>query len=156
MIEQDKKRGTVILGMGNPILADDGVGIRIAQKIKEKNPGLEVIETSEAGLALLEYVAGYDRLIIIDSIKTGEGKLGELFKLGLEELGETQHFASLHGVNLNTALELGKRMGFKVPECISIYAVEVKNNSTFAEGCTEEVEAKVPLIAEQIIKEENL
>jgi hydrogenase maturation protease len=60
---------TVILGLGNPILTDDAVGIKIAQKLQEENPKLEVIETSEAGIALLDLITGYDKLIIIDSIK---------------------------------------------------------------------------------------
>ena len=156
MIEQSKRMNTLILGMGNPILTDDGVGIRIAQKLKERNPELQVVETSEAGIALLDYVADCDKLIIIDSIKTGKGKPGELYKLELKDLARTQHFSSLHGINLNTALELGRSLGFRVPRYISIYAVEVKDNSTFAEGCTEEVEARIPSILEQIIKEEKL
>ena len=51
----------LILGVGNPILTDDGVGIKIAHKLKERNPELEVVETSEAGIALLELIAGYDK-----------------------------------------------------------------------------------------------
>lgn len=60
---------TVILGLGNPILTDDAIGIRIAQKLKEKKPKLEVIETSEAGMALLDLITGYDKFIIIDSMR---------------------------------------------------------------------------------------
>jgi hydrogenase maturation protease len=60
---------TVILGLGNPILTDNAVGIKIAQKLKEESSKLEVIETSEAGIALLDLIMGYDKLIIIDSIK---------------------------------------------------------------------------------------
>ena len=51
---------TLILGIGNLILRDDGVGIRIARKLKEESPELEVIETSEVGLTLLDLVIGYD------------------------------------------------------------------------------------------------
>ena len=46
---------TLVLGIGNPILTDDGVGIKVAQKLKEKNPELEVVETSEAGIAILDH-----------------------------------------------------------------------------------------------------
>ena len=72
---------TLVLGIGNPILTDDGVGIKIAQKLKEEKARLEVIMTSEAGIALLDLVAGYDKLVIIDSIKTEKGKPGDLYKL---------------------------------------------------------------------------
>ena len=147
---------TLILGVGNPILTDDGVGIKIAQKIKEGNPRLEVVETSEAGIALLDLIAGYDKLIIIDSIKTEREKPGQVYKLKLEDLKPTMDFSSSHGIGIATAFELGQRLGYRMPKFVSIYAVEIKDNSTFAEQCTKEVEEKIPFIAKQIIEEEKL
>ena len=147
---------TLILGLGNPILTDDGVGIKIAQNIKEGNPDLEVIETSEGGIGLLDLVLGYDKLIIIDSIKTGQGKLGELYKLELEDLRPTVGLSSSHGIDIATAFKLGQRLGCRMPEHVSIYAVEIRDNTTFGEECTEEVEERIPFIARQIIKEEKL
>ncbi|MBA7684005.1 hypothetical protein ES703_92393 [subsurface metagenome] len=146
---------TLILGFGNPILTDDGVGIRIAQKIKEENPYLEVIETSEAGIALIDHVAGYDKLIIIDSIKT-EGEPGELYKLELEDFKPAAHFSSSHGIDIATAFKLGESLGYKMPKHISLYAVEIRDNTTFGEECTEEVEKRIPFITKQIIEEERL
>jgi len=62
---------TLILGVGNPILTDDSVGICVANEIEKFSlPNVEVIETSLAGISLLDYVVEYERLIIIDSIKT--------------------------------------------------------------------------------------
>jgi len=147
---------TLILGVGNPILTDDGVGIKIAQKLKEEKPDLEVIETSEAGIALLDLIAGYDKLIIIDSIKTEQGKPGELYKLELKDLKPAMDFSSSHGIGIATAFELGERLGYKMPKPVSIYAVEIKDNSTFAEECTQEVEERIPFITRQIIEEEKL
>ena len=147
---------TLILGYGNPILTDDGVGIRIAQKIKEENPYLEVIETSGAGIALIDHVAGYDKLVIIDSIKTEQGKTGELYKLELEDLKPTAHFSSSHGIDIATAFKLGESLGYKMPKHISLYAVEIRDNTTFGEECTEEIEKRIPLITKQIIEEERL
>ncbi len=146
---------TLILGVGNPILTDDGVGIRIAQKLKEEKPELEVIETSESGIALLDLVAGYDKLIIIDSIKTNQGKPGKLYKLKLEDLKPTNDFSSSHGIGIATAFELGQRLGYRMPRYISLYAVEIRDNTTFGEECTEEVEERIPFIVRQIIEEEK-
>ncbi|GAH29444.1 unnamed protein product, partial [marine sediment metagenome] len=94
---------TLILGIGNPILTDDGVGIKIARKLKEGNARLEVIETSEAGIALLDLIAGYDKLIIIDSIKIEKGKPGDLYRLELEDLKPSKDFSSSHGIGIATA-----------------------------------------------------
>ena len=147
---------TLILGIGNTILTDDGVGIRIAQKIKEKKPDLEVIEASETGVALLDYVVGYDKLIIIDSIKTGEGEPGELYKLKLKDLRATTNLFSSHGIDIATAFELGRGLGYEMPKHISLYGVETKNNVIFGERCTEEIEKKMLSIVKQIMEEEKL
>ena len=147
---------TLILGVGNPILTDDGVGIKIAQKLEEENPSLEVIETSQSGMALLDLIAGYDKLIIIDSIKTEKGKPGELYKLKLEDLKPATDFSSSHGIDIATAFQLGQRLGHRMPKYISLYAVEIKDNTTFGEECTQEIKEGIPFIIRQIIKEEKL
>ena len=155
-MKDTKTMNTLILGIGNPILADDGVGIKIARKLKEGNPQSEVAETSESGLALLDLIQGYDKVIIIDSIKTEQGKPGEVYKLDLEDLKPAMDFTSSHGISIATALELGRMMGYKMPSCVSLYAVEIKDNVTFSENCTQEVEKRVPLITKQIMGEEKL
>jgi len=147
---------TLILGIGNPILTDDGVGIKIARKLKEGNARLEVIETSEAGIALLDFIAGYNKLIIIDSIKIEKGKPGDLYKLELEDLKPSKDFSSSHGIGIATAFGLGQRLGYRMPKFVSIYAVNIKDNSTFGEECTEEVKERIPFIAKQIIEKEKL
>jgi len=142
--------------MGNLILTDDGVGIKVAQKIKEMNPDLEVIETTEAGIALLDYIVDYDKLIIIDSIKTEQGEPGELYKFELEDLKPDLGLSSSHGVDIATAIKFGEELRYRMPQSVSIYAIEVKDNTTFAEDCTKEVEERILFITKQIIDEENL
>ena len=147
---------TLILGIGNLILTDDGIGIKIARKLKEGNSRLEVTETNEAGIALLDLIDGYDKLVIIDSIKTEQGEPGELYKLELGDLKPAKDLASSHGIGIATAFELGRRLGYRIPKLVSIYAVNIKDNLTFGEECTEEVEARIPLILKQIIEREKL
>jgi hydrogenase maturation protease len=155
-VRAKEKMKTLILGVGNSILTDDGVGIKIARELKERKPELEVIETSEAGIALLDFIVGYDKLIIIDSIKTEKGKPGELYRLGMEALKPAANLSSSHGIDIATAYEIGQGLGYKMPKYISIYAVEIEDNTTFGEECTGEVEGRIPFIAEQIIGEEKL
>lgn len=147
---------TLILGFGNPILRDDAVGIRIAEALEGEFPDITVVATSEAGLSILDEVTGYDKLVIIDSIKTGKGKPGELYKLTLEDLKPKSDFSSSHGLDIATAFKLGEKLGYPMPEKVSIYAVEVKDNTTFGEGCTPEIERSISLIVRQIIEEERL
>ena len=147
---------TLILGFGNPILTDDAVGIRVAEELAREFPDITVEATSEAGLSILDNVTGYDKLVIIDSIKTGKGKPGELYRLTLEDLQPKSDFSSSHGLDIATALKLGEMMGYPMPTEVSIYAVEVKDNTSFGEKCTPELERSISLIVGQIVKEERL
>jgi hydrogenase maturation protease len=147
---------TLVLGIGNPIVTDDGAGLKIARQIKERNPELEVIEACSGALGLLDDVAGYDKLIIIDSVKTEGGKTGELYKLELEDLQPTLEHATSHGLDIASAFKLGKGLGYKMPHSVIIYAVEIKDNTNFGEECTKEVAEKIPLIARRIMAEEKL
>jgi hydrogenase maturation protease len=147
---------TLVLGLGNPILSDDAVGIRIAEGLKEKTSMQDVISTSEAGIALLDYAAGYDRLVIIDSVMTEAGKPGELYKLELEDLKSGMSLPSSHGLDIATAFNLGEKLGYPVPRQVTIYAVEIADNTTLGERCTQEVEERIPFIVRQIVEEERL
>lgn len=147
---------TLILGLGNLILSDDGVGIKVTQKIKETKPALEVMGTCESGITLLDHIVGYDKLVIIDSIKTEQGKPGDVYKLELKDFKPAMDVSLSHGMDIATAFEVGGGLGCKMPQSVSIYAIEIKDNLTFAEECSEEVGEKIPLIAKQIIEEEKL
>lgn len=146
---------TLVLGLGNPICGDDGVGIRIAQALKEDLCGLEVevAETTAAGIGLLDLITGYERMIVVDAIQTKGGKAGQVYRLGLDHLPSSLHSATLHDVDLTTALELGRRLGMEMPREVIIYAVEVADVATFREGCTPEVERSIPLAAGLVLQE---
>ncbi len=146
---------TLILGLGNPILSDDKVGIEVAHRIEEKhNAGVDVIEASVGGLGLLDLIVGYEKLIVVDSIKTEGGKPGGLYRLELDDLERTIHTSSPHDTNFATAIEFGKRCGLSVPEHIDIYAIEIEDNTTFSEQLTPPVKKAVPQIVDTIVKEQ--
>lgn len=132
---------TLILGVGNPFLCDDSIGLHIARalqdKVRQKN--ITVIETGAAGLELLELLSGYDRAIIIDAAQTGEGSPGHVYRLVPESLNRSQNLSTLHSVDFITALKLARRIGLQLPQQIVIFAVEVKDIDTVSEECTPEV-----------------
>jgi len=148
---------TLLLGLGNSILKDDAVGLKVARALGEKmtEKDVQVEEASFANIEILETIGPYDRLIIVDSIKTSGGKPGELYSLRLEDLQATLHLSCPHDINLATALELGKRLGMHVPEEIRIYAIEVEDNQTFSETCTPSVERAIPRIVKEIAQREH-
>jgi len=146
----------IIIGIGNLIRKDDGVGIRIAQEISRRDPNLEVVATGGVGIALLDNVVGYDQLIIIDSIRTKTGTPGQLYKIRLEDLKPSQRLAPSHGMNLATTVQFAQGLGYEMPEHVGIYAIEIEDNSHFGDSCSPNISEKIPSIAGQIMKEEML
>ncbi|MGB6872820.1 MAG: hydrogenase maturation protease [Dehalococcoidia bacterium] len=148
---------TLVLGLGNPILSDDGVGIRVAQEVGEKlnDPQVTVAETSEAGLSLLDSIVGYDKVIIIDAIQTKEGNTGQIYRMEPQDFSFAKHLSSPHQINLVTALELGKMLNLAMPQKITIFAVEAKDITTFSEKCTPAVEQAIPEVVRMVLQELN-
>jgi len=147
---------TLVIGLGNPIVTDDGAGIRVAQIIREKvhRPDVDIVEMNVGGFGLLERITGYDRLILIDTIRTPGGLPGSVLKLGPDMFGSTQHLSSPHDVGFKEVIELGRKLGLYVPREIAVYAVEAEDITTFGERCTPSVAKAVPRVADLIIDEQ--
>jgi len=148
---------TLVLGTGNPILSDDGVGIKVAHEVANQfnSPQVTVAETSAAGLSLLDSIVGYDKVIIIDAIQTKKGKAGQIYRMKPEDFSFAKHLSSPHQINLVTALELGKMLDLVMPQEITILAVEAKDVSNFSEKCTPEVERAIPEAVKMVLEELN-
>ena len=146
---------TLVLGIGNPILSDDGVGIQVAHEVADQlsNPQVAVAETSAAGLSLLDCLVGYDNVIIIDAIQTEKGEAGQIYRMGAEDFSLTKHFSSPHQINLATALELGKMLNLEMPRQITVFAVEAKDITSFSEKCTPEVERAIPEVVKMVLED---
>lgn len=144
---------TLVLGLGNTILSDDGVGIHVARLIKERLPDIDVIEASAAGFRVVDEIIGYDKLILVDSIRTKNGQPGNYYKFGIEEFKSTLHHSSPHDMDMFSALELMKKHNADLPNEIIIYAIEVEDIFTFSEQCTEKVAKVIPEITSIIINE---
>ncbi|HPP54505.1 MAG TPA: hydrogenase maturation protease [Thermoguttaceae bacterium] len=138
---------TLILGLGNPLVGDDSVGLRVAAVLAGRladRPEIVVEEEYWGGLRLMERMIGYDRVILIDAMVTGLPP-GSLRWLTLEEF-PTQHTASSHDVNLATALAVGRHAGAALPpdEAVWILGIEAKDVQTFSEQCTPAVAEAIP------------
>jgi hydrogenase maturation protease len=146
---------TLIIGLGNPILTDDGIGPKVARELQRRlsNAEATIVESSLGGLGMLDLLAGYDRAIIIDAIQTEGGKAGQIYQLDSTALDATRNVSSIHEVNLATALQFGGKMGVALPQKISIFAIEVADTNTFSESCTGAVQSAIPRCAELVIDE---
>ena len=147
---------TVVIGLGNPILGDDGVGLEVARRIKNLSEGTgapDVKELGAGGLRLLEAMAGYDRAFIVDAMVSGRIPQGAARFMTMEELGPARNVASEHDLDLPTAVEMGKLLGMDLPGEIRIMGIEASNVHAFGESLTAELRESVPGAVDSIMKE---
>ena len=151
----DKKTKTLILGMGNSLLSDDGVGLYVLAELKNRlnEPAITIMETGAAGLSILDLLVGYDRAIIIDAIQTAAGKAGQVYRLGPEAFDTTRRTATSHDVDFTTALAFGNKLNLPLPQEIVIFAIEASDVSSFSEECTPEVKQAIPICVEMVLQE---
>jgi hydrogenase maturation protease len=146
---------TLVLGLGNPFLSDDSVGLRVAQIVEDRlnSQDTTVVQSSLAGLSLLELMVGFDRVIIVDAVQIKKGKPGQIYRLGPEEADTTSRAPHSHGLNFTAAFELGKKLGLALPQQTVILGIEVEDITTLSEQCTPDVENAIPVVADMVIDE---
>ncbi|MFN7182403.1 MAG: hydrogenase maturation protease [Planctomycetota bacterium] len=147
----DKKR-MLILGLGNEILSDDGIGILVVRRLKEKFEGysfLDIKESSEMGLSLLDFFVGYEIVVLIDSVQTGRVEVGYLHELEESDLKVIEG-VSPHYTGVSEVLVIGKTLGLEMPRKVKIFAIEVKDPFTVSTNITPELLQKMPSIIDKI------
>jgi hydrogenase maturation protease len=146
---------TLVLGLGNPLVSDDSVGLRVAAMLKQllaDRTDIDVDEDYWGGLRLMERMAGYDRAVVIDAICTGAAP-GTIHRLKPDSI-PTQRSASAHDVNLPTALAFGRQHGVELPgdEDILLVGIEAEDVLTFSEKCTPAVQAAVRRAVDDVLE----
>jgi len=168
-----KQLRTRIIGLGNPILGDDGVGWRVAEQIEKeieaKQPlyphlCIDIQKFSLGGLSLMEQMIDTDAVILVDAIQTGHQPIGSVYRLNLDELPNYSaghgsvyrlnldelpnysagHTTSPHDTSLQNALQAGKLMGAHLPNIIRIVAIEAEKVYEFSEQLSPPVEQAIP------------
>ena len=146
---------TIVIGLGNPILGDDGIGWRVVEQVTEEleklpqNGESETIETeclAVGGLTLMEHLIGYERAILVDAITTGKVPDGTVRSFPIEALPNLAigHFSSAHDTTLQNAIDMGRRMGAQLPEEIEIVAIEAQQIYDFSEELSAPVSKALP------------
>jgi hydrogenase maturation protease len=147
---------TIIVGLGNPILGDDGVGWRVAEELLNRvvpDGEIQIECASLGGLSLMERLEGYERAILIDCIKTRNGGDGcvRIFPLDALPEADSGHSSSAHDTSLQTAVETGRHMGLELPKTITVVAVEATIVHDFSETLTPIVAIAVPVAIQAVL-----
>ena len=156
----------LIIGLGNPILGDDGVGWMVASEVdkylqsptspfRKKRVEIEVETLSLGGLSLMERMIGYDRVILIDTLITGQHPTGYVSRFLLPDLPDftSGHTTAAHDTSLKTALRVGKQMGANLPAPENIWIVGVESVPVydFSENLSPPITAAIPTAVEMVV-----
>jgi len=143
---------TLVVGVGNPILSDDGVGIHAARMLRDRGlEGVHVEELPASGLELLDMVLDYDRVVIIDAIQTKDGVPGDHYILAEEDFERAVHGSSPHGINIATALAMGRKIvPERMPDEVVFVAIEAEDLVNVREEMTPAVSSRLPAIVDMI------
>jgi hydrogenase maturation protease len=146
------KKKTLILGLGNDILTDDGIGPRLVRDLAEMidDPNVQFDTACCGGLEIMEYIKGYEKVIFIDAIRTRDGKPGKVYYFIPSDFRETSHLSSLHDVSFLTALKLGNTLNLGLSADLHIIAVEIIEDMEFSEEFTPLLKERYPGILEEV------
>jgi len=139
----------LLLGIGNTVLTDDGVGIYAVREAREaaEKTGIVVKEAEVAGFALLDILTGFDAVVVVDAVKVEGHAPGDVFLVDPQSMPPSLHLVAAHQVDLPTALALGTEVGAHMPSEVRVVGVQIEIDHTFGTEPTPAVAASVGVAA---------
>lgn len=142
---------TLILGLGNPLRADDAVGLHVARALVTRvPPGISVVALEGAGLDVAEAMVGFDRVVMVDAMHPALGIPGSFRELPLEHAFPGDAVESHQG-SLPVALEALRHVGLPVPSRVTVVGVVARDLTSVTEHMSADVERAVPRVVEHIL-----
>lgn len=134
----------LLLALGNDLLKDDGIGTVAAGLLRsEFKEAVDIIEAPGTGLALLELLAGYDRVLLLDAIFSGSAPPGTTLEFCREDFQKAAAPAALY-VGLPEVLRQAESLGLEFPRELRILALEVENPFESHEGMSPAARQALP------------
>lgn len=145
----------VIIGLGNEIAGDDGIGIHVAQVLRRRLwgvPDVDVVALPWAGLALVDTLRGRRRAAIVDCLTSGKHPPGTVLRLDEKGIEGSVRLNSFHDIAFPTAMALGRQMGWDMPDHVAIWGVEAERVGIFHEGLSPGVAAAVEPLIDDLLR----
>ncbi len=141
----------LLLGLGNDILSDDAIGLRVVAALRERlaRKNITVLESSEMGLALLDLIVGFESVAIVDAVQTGKAPAGFVHEIDGNDL-QASATLSPHFLGIGEMLAFGTRLGLSMPKSVRIFAIEVADPFTVGTALTAALEKAFPRILDQL------
>jgi hydrogenase maturation protease len=145
-----------LIGLGNPIVGDDAIGIKVVEYIRDTRSLPEYVEIIEdvslAGIGLVEIFRGYEKIILVDSIQTGKYPKGTVVHLQADDFASALHISDYHNMDFFTALEFCNQMYDDIPKDIEILGIEIFNVLEFSDELTPEIQIRFDEIVNEVYK----
>ena len=153
---------TAIMGFGNPVRSDDGIGMYVIerlQKIIGQNDGISIFDMGTAAFEVLFGLKGHNRIIMVDAVINSNEPVGTLFKVPAEEVlraPQDDPLVFLHGMKWDQALSYAKKiLGDDYPEDIQVYLIAVENTKLETE-ISNEVKLAGDKVVQHILEDVKL
>lgn len=139
-----RNHSILVLGLGNDILGDDGVGLLAARELKKQieNLPLDVSETALAGFELLDMLQGYEKVLILDAVVTKKHQPGTVLELSAEQFKHATAVSPHYG-GLPEVLKLAEKLQIEFPTDIRILAVEIEPPYQLREGLSSVIQSSI-------------
>jgi len=146
---------TLLIGLGNPILGDDGVGWKVVENVRcqiDPEMHVDVDCLSLGGISLMEHLIGYQRAILVDAFISDEN-IGSVLVYKLNEIPNysAYHITSMHDTSLQNAIELGNSMGAVLPDDIIVVGIAIRHIVDFSEDLSPPVAGVIPQVTEIVL-----
>jgi hydrogenase maturation protease len=151
-----EKQVIKILGAGNYLMADDGVGVHILERLEQiDRSDIELVNAGVGGLAILDYMEDADDVIIVDAVRGGGSEPGSIYKFTDKELPPANLFMmSLHDLNLVDTLRLGQQIQPELmPDNITIIGIEVERVEGICTDLSPRVQAAIDRVIQLVFEE---
>ncbi|HEX7320050.1 MAG TPA: hydrogenase maturation protease [bacterium] len=140
----------LLIGLGNPYCGDDAIGIIVAEQLKDRHHDWNVIAGALDGFNFIETIDGYDSVLILDALIAGDAVVGELYEIKLGDFKGLSNPSYLHSMSLDAALDMGKRLGIKMPGTLKVIGIGIKSKCDFGDKMDPALESKIDAIVEKI------
>ncbi len=144
----------MVLGVGNILLKDEGVGVRVIERLKASYsfpPEVELMDGGTAGLDLMPFMEGFQHVIIVDTVKTGEPP-GSIFRFTPDDINvKVPYKTSLHQIGMVEVFAIAEALGKKLDAVI--IGIQPEDMSDWGLELTPTIEAKIPELIELVLKE---
>ena len=150
MIDTDTR--ILVMGVGNPLMRDEGLGPRVIEVLREGfnfPENVEVVDAGTMGFTILDLLRGIDHLIVVDAIKDTGHEPGTVLILTPDELSSNQVMHSLHDTALVDVLQAAELMD-RAPQTVAV-GVQIESIDEWVLELSDSVSEAVPIAAAAVL-----